>query len=76
MLFALLKKLQNYAIFMLKVIILCRIMLTYCMLLMYMMVLCKIPGELFCRGRCTVVAKVQRGQRTIRPTCSYDRHQE
>ena len=29
MLFALLKKLQNYAIFMLKVIILCRIMLTY-----------------------------------------------
>ena len=29
MLFALLKKLQNYAIFMLKVIILCGIMLTY-----------------------------------------------
>ena len=29
MLFALLKKLQNYAIFMLKVIILCHIMLTY-----------------------------------------------
>ena len=27
---------------------------------------------IFCRGRCTVVAKVQRGQRTVRP--SYDRH--
>ena len=41
------------------------------MLLMYnvhVMVLCKITGELFCRGLCTVVAKVQRGQRTVRPT--------
>ena len=28
-------------------------------------------GEFFCRGRCTVVAKVQRGQCTVRP--SYDR---
>ena len=47
------------------------------MLLMYivhdcsiMMVMCKIIGEFFCRGRCTVhvVAKVQRGQCTVRPT--------
>ena len=37
------------------------------------MVLCKITGEFFCKGRRrrTVVAKVQRGQRTVRP--SYDR---
>ena len=39
---------------------------------MYMMVLCKITRELFCRGRYSVVAKVQWGQRTVRP--SYDRH--
>ena len=72
MLFALLKKLQNYAIFMLKVIILCRIMLTYAAnVLCIMMVLCKIAGEYFCRGRCTVVVEVQWGQRTVRP--SYDR---
>ena len=29
------------------------------MLLMYMMVLCKITGELFCRGRCTNDSKTQ-----------------
>ena len=48
MLFALLKKLQNYAIFMLKVIILCRIMLTYAANIM--MVLCKITGDFFVEG--------------------------
>ena len=64
MLFALLKKWQNYAIFMLKVFILCHIMLTYA---------ANVYGSvqnnrgIFCRGRCTVVAKVQLDQRTVRP---------
>ena len=73
MLFALLKKWQNYAIFMLKVIILCRIMLTYAANVhVYYDRSVQNNRGIFCRGRCTVVAKVQRGQRTVRP--SYDRH--
>ena len=68
MLFALLKKWQNYAIFMLTV--LCRIMLTYDANV-YNGSVHKNRG-IFCKGRCTVVGKVQWGQRTVRP--SYDRH--
>ena len=71
MLFALLKKWQNYAIFMLKVIILCPIMLT-CAANINNNASVQNNRGIFCRGRCTVVAKVQRGQRTVRPTCSYD----
>ena len=74
MLFALLKKFPDYAIFMLKVIIilLCRIimiMLTYAANVHDGSV--QNNRGVFCRGRCTAVAKVQRGQRTVRP--SYER---
>ena len=69
MLFALLKKFPNYAIFMLKVIIFCRIMLTYAANVHDGSV--QNNRGVLCRGRCTAVAKVQRGQRTVRP--SYER---
>ena len=72
MLFALLKKLQNYAIFVLKVIIVCRIMPTYAANVHVYDGTVQNNRGFFCRGRCTVVAKVKRGQRTVRH--SHDRH--
>ena len=55
---------------MIKVIILCRIMLTYAANVFDGFV--QNNRAIFCRGHCTVVAKIQRGQRTVRP--SYDHH--
>ena len=66
MLFALLKKLQNYAIFMLKLIKLCPIILTYAANVQVYDGSVQNNRGVFCRGRCTS-SKCSMGS-THRPT--------